>query len=121
MKKIIAIIGTSIILSTVFLSGCNEQTNNNEGKKTFVGTWMIDMEGFEDRNETWIFKDDKSATHILNQRTDYFTWDDTGFELCIIPNVNPEGRRCGSYEFSDNYNTFKWIVLEQEIIFKRID
>ena len=36
MKKYIAPIGIAIILTTVLFSGCNEETNNNEGEKSFV-------------------------------------------------------------------------------------
>ena len=115
MKKYIALIVITVILSTLFVCGCNEQKKEDGGEKTFVGRWKLDMEGF---NETWNFKEDGTASKFVKyedgtSRTEFFTWEDNGFELCLIPNVSPEGRRCGTYEFSNNYNSYTWKPDEQ--------
>ncbi len=124
MKKYVLIITTIIILSAIFLSGCNQDGTNTEGKKTFIGTWKVEIEGVEKFNETWTFKEDNTVEKVLNQdgviTRDHYKWEDTGFELCMIP-IGPGDQRCGSYKFSNNYNTFTWTVMEIDLIYKRVN
>ena len=126
MKKYIMMISVAILLSTVLLCGCNgENENNNVAEKTFIGTWKIDMEGPEDYSQTWIFKEDNTATRIDNFggeiSTEFYEWSDDGTNYCSKPiGGPPDSERCGNYEFFNNNNSFKWIIMEQEIIFTRV-
>ena len=113
MKKLIFIISIGIMFTTVFLSGCNEE--NNKGKNPFIGTWEVDGP----YNESWTFKEDNTLTHIFDQWTVEWLWEDNGSALCIAPFDNPTDPRCGSYEFSNNYNTCTWRLSESELILKR--
>jgi hypothetical protein len=114
----------AVILSSVFVCGCNEEKNGNGGGNTFIGRWKLDNEGID---ETWNFKEDGSAIKITKREdgtslTEYYSWEDTGFELCITPNINPEGERCGTYEFSNNFNSFIWKPIQDlEIPYNRIE
>jgi hypothetical protein len=125
MKKFVIIISLGIILSAVMLCGCNDENGNGDvAEKTFIGKWKIDMEGFEDHNETWNFLENGRVTKVINQggdiTTEFFEWEDTGDELCIIPQGRPEDKRCGIYTFKDNNKSFEWNVLEIKIIYRRI-
>ena len=116
MKKSIVIIGITFVLFSVVLSGCNEQSEDKESTSKFFGIWETDFE-----NETWTFSGDMSAERkytfegVVN--ADYFNWEDKEGILCIIPETDPTGQRCGTYEFTNNSRSFSWAIIETEIVF----
>ncbi len=111
MKKSIVIIGITFVLSAVVLSGCNEQSEDKESTSKFIGTWETDFE-----SETWTFSENMSAKRSYPSEgmvyTDYFNWEDKDGELCITPETDPIGQRCGTYEFTNNYRSFSWTMAE---------
>lgn len=123
MKKYVILISISIILTAVLFCGCNGENDDNKTlEKTFIGKWKLD--GFEDFNETWNFLENGRVTKTTNRdgniTTEFFDWEDTDNELCIIPLNRPEDQRCGIYEFKDNNKSFTWTVMDIEINFTRI-
>jgi len=115
MKKSIVIIGITFVLFAVVLSGCNEQSEDKESTSKFIGTWETDLE-----NETWTVSEDMSAKRSYTLEgvvyANYFNWEDKDGELCIIPETNPIGQRCGTYEFTNNSRSFSWTITETEIV-----
>lgn len=115
MKKYILIIGIIFVLFAVVLSGCNEQSENKVSTSKFIGTWETDLEN-ETWTETWTFSENMSAK---NSRTlegvvkaKYYNWENKDGELCITPETDPIGQRCGTYEFTNNYRSFSWTMAE---------
>ena len=119
MKKHIVIISIAILLSTILLSGCNEETNNI-AKKTFIGSWKIDHGPSSDDVEIWVFNENHTGSNSFNEFTGNFRWEDTGSELCIWVVENPSEKRCGTYTFSNDNKEFTWSDPQGlEIVFKR--
>lgn len=120
MKKQIVMISIAILLSTVLISGCNEETDT-KAEKTFIGSWKVEMGSSDDEIETWVFREDNTGTHSFGNFSDNFTWEDTGAVLCFSPIDNPNENRCGSYTFSSDNRKFTWISPQGfELEYKRV-
>jgi hypothetical protein len=120
MKKQIVIISIAILLSTVLISGCNEETNT-KAEKTFIGSWRVTM-GSNGEIETWVFREDNTGTHNFGNFSENFTWSFTPAVLCFSPPDNPIEQRCGEYTFSSDNRKFTWSDPRGfEIEYKRLN
>jgi hypothetical protein len=110
IKKSIVLMGITFTLFSVILSGCNEQSNDNETTidSDFFGTWKTEL-----GNETWTFFENKTAKMITDIEEEpmitIFNWGTKeGNELCMNPQSNPNFKRCGIYEFTST--SFIWKI-----------
>ena len=108
MDKKILIIGISVILLIVGLSGCTETTQSDT--KRMVGAWTnSEMVGENLRTVTYIFLSDKtceiSATYEGDSVTASGTWRIVDDKL-VIDFTSPSAiTQTGDFVFSNDYNT----------------
>ncbi len=118
MKRHVVFIGlTILVFSVIMLSGCNEENknnnNNNGDVSSFVGSWKMVTEN----DDIWTFYNGSTGKRVQTVNgelyTESFNWQIDNNQLCISFGT-PDNVRCGSYAFSNEYNTLTWNVLRGE-------
>jgi len=106
MKKQLMIVGIIIILLTVGLSGCNENTSKSDEEK-IIGTWTNrDMHDGSIESNSYIFYSNKTFKVIVSYESEVLningTWNITDNKLVMTA----EGEtKTADYKFSDNNKT----------------
>jgi hypothetical protein len=136
MKKIAIFITASLLVSVIFLSGCNEQQSNSDGSR-FIGNWKLVDISYEivknlldEQPQFWEIMENGSIKQTTihyndpeNESDDYTSiywsvWELTddkfnmGNETALIPY---------DYQFLDNYSNLNltysesvWFKLEKQ-------
>jgi len=106
MKKQLMIVGIIIILLTVGLIGCNENTSKSDEEK-IIGTWTNrDMHDGSIESNSYIFYSNKTFKVIGSYESEVLningTWNITDNKLVMTA----EGEtKTADYKFSDNNKT----------------
>jgi len=106
MKKQLIIIGIIVILLSVGLSGCNENTSKSDEEK-IIGTWTNrDMHDGSIESNSYIFYSNKTFKVIGSYESEVLningTWNITDNKLVMTA----EGEtKTADYKFSDNNKT----------------
>ena len=102
MKKQLIIIGIIVILLSVGLSGCNENTSKSDEEK-IIGTWDVSMtsQGKNIREDRWEFRSDHTYETINSNGT----WKITNNKLILSYTTQTQSTKTMDYVFSNNYNT----------------
>ena len=108
MKEKILVIILCLFLITIGLSGCNENTRNQDQINNFIGSWKGTSTFLNiTSNVTFTFYEDKTAQQISNEAHPHwfnFEVDENCLYLYFqeFPQIQPI---CYYYEFSKNNDT----------------
>jgi len=103
MKKQLVIFGVIVILLTVGLSGCNENTSKSDEEK-IIGTWTNrDLHGGSKESNSYIFYTNKTFKLINSYNSEVYsvngTWNITDNKLVMTARGETE---TADFIFSDN-------------------
>jgi len=118
MKKQLIIVGITMVLITIGLSGCEQQKSNDETSR-FIGSWSYSE--IESIQFLWTFNDNRTiaiSVYYVNTSTyDPPYW--VNFEIKNNQLCMPTG--CYDYKFFNNYNNFNLTAKSGKITtFKKL-
>jgi hypothetical protein len=116
MKNRLIIIGSILFIFIVFLSGCNEEKDNEKNK--FIGEWILTVNNYYENGTTggnYKFFDNDTYRIIFidtqnGEEREYIKWAPWSIEnkqVCLY-------RQCYEYEFSDK-NKVLSLIYDGEI------
>ena len=110
MKKQFIIIGIIVLLSSIALSGCEEQNITQADKEKFIGTWQGNQvsDVYGSQNKTIIF--DSSGNVDWGDSLPY-TYRVEGDKLYIVYEELASGEDAYGYSFKNDYKTLTLSLL----------
>ena len=108
MKKQLLLVGITIMLLTIGLSGCTQEDTTSGEMKKFIGTWNADV------NDVFIFSENGACKYVDTSGT----YSVENNQLSTV--LNNGQTRTYTYEFSDNGNTLALTTIPDNVVITEV-